>query len=54
MRYLHVCRQGLGVNRESVVLRCYRYLAARQILDGLISAAMAEFQFKFLAAESQT
>ena len=52
--YLDACRQRLGVDRESMVLRRNRYPSTGQVLDRLISAAVTKFQLKLLTAIGQT
>src|SRR2546423_1016888 len=39
-----VIREGFGIDREAVVLRSDLDLAGFQIFDGLVRAAMAEFE----------
>ena len=47
----HVVWQRFRVHRKSVVLRGDFNFARAQILDGLIGAAMAKFQFERRAAQ---
>lgn len=45
VRDLDLGRQRIGIDRESVIMRCDLDLARREVLDGLIAAAMTEFKF---------
>ena len=44
-------RQRIGIDGEVMVMRCNLDLAARQLLHRMISAMMAKFELKGLAAE---
>ena len=48
--YYHVARQGGRVHGETVVLGSYFDFAGFQVFDGLVGAAMAEFELEGFAA----
>lgn len=46
-----VGREGVGIDRKTVVLAGDVDFAGAEVFDGLVAAAMAEFEFEGVAAE---
>src|SRR2546428_13213610 len=51
VRHFHLWRQGIGINRKTVIWRCDCPFPSAQIFPRLISAAMPEFQFESSTAK---